>query len=595
MNILLALSQLEVTGAEVYATALADRLCALGHRVFIVSDTLTKATRAEFTPLPFNKRGFAQRLKNIRFLVNFVREHQVQVIHAHSRAAGWCAYFAARWCGIPLVTTVHGRQPTHFSRKLVKAFGDKVLAVCEAIRENLVQELGVNPHSIEVVRNGVDIPIVEKTNVKALRTEKPLVTLLGRLSKEKGDLAFRIVQEIMPLLGDEVHLRVVGGDKNGIPAKFDVFRPKVEFTGYVGNVSDYLAASDVVIGAGRSAIEALLLEKPVIAVGEARLHGLITPETLDDALHTNFGDIDSGKHFDWQTLPVNLNAALDKAQRKNHNAKILRQRVEEEFSMERLVSRIDAIYQQAWSEKRRYEVPLLTYHRIVQNKQDRGSVPIWVTTAQFEEHLQILKREGFTTLTMSDLAAMPTLAERFRPDWKPILLTFDDGYEDNYTLLFPLLQRYGFTATIFLVAGMTHNLWDKDLLNFVAAPLLTTAQILEMQRFGIDFGSHSMTHPRLGEIPFHKAAEEITRSKQVLEERLGRDMNSFCYPYGSLNADVKRLVGEAGYHFGVASDSGSLFLHDDVLEVRRIGVFPNTTAARFRRKISGGYVFRGKR
>ena len=60
-----------------------------------------------------------------------------------------------------------------------------------------------------------------------------------------------------------------------------------------------------------------------------------------------------------------------------------------------------------------------------------------------------------------------------------------------------------------------------------------------------------------------------------------------------LNADVKRLVGEAGYHFGVASIP-LLVLHDDVLEVRRIGVFPNTTAARFRRKITGGYVFRGK-
>lgn len=593
MNILMALSQLEVTGAEVYATALADRLCALGHRVFIVSDTLTKSTQADFTPLPFNKRGFRQRMRNIRFLVRFVREHHVQVIHAHSRAAGWCAYFAARWCGIPLVTTVHGRQPTHFSRKLVKAFGDKVLPVCEAIRENLVQELGVNSRSVEIVRNGVDKPLVSEVAVEKLRVSKPLITLLGRLSKEKGDLAYRIVQEIVPLLGEGAQLRVVGGDKNGIPARFDAFRPTVEFTGYVNNVADYLAASDVVIGAGRSAIEALLLEKPVLAIGEARLHGLITPETLDGALRTNFGDIDAGKHFAWETLPSSLNAALEQLQHTSDNAVILRQRVAEEFSMERLVSSMDAIYQQAWSEKRRYEMPILTYHRIVQTKEEGGSLPIWVTTVQFEEHLQILKEEGFTTLTVSDLAAMPTLADRFRPDWKPILLTFDDGYEDNYTLLFPLLQRYGFTATIFLVAGMKQNLWDKDMGGFAPAPLLSDAQAQEMQRYGIDFGSHSMTHPRLGAIPLASAEEEIRLSKQVLEERLGRTVNSFCYPYGSLSADVKRLVGEAGYKFGIASDSGSLFLHEDVLEVRRIGVFPNTTAARFRRKITGRYVFRG--
>jgi peptidoglycan/xylan/chitin deacetylase (PgdA/CDA1 family) len=458
-----------------------------------------------------------------------------------------------------------------------------------------VQELGVKPRSVEVVRNGVDKPLVSEVVVEKLRTSKPLITLLGRLSKEKGDLAYRIVQEIMPLLGEEVQLRVVGGDKNGIPTRFDAFRPTVEFTGYVDNVADYLAASDVVIGAGRSAIEALLLEKPVVAVGEARLHGLITPETLDESLRTNFGDIDAGKHFPWETLPSSLNAALEQAQQKSDNAAIVRQRVAEEFSMEYLVSRMDAIYQQAWSEKRRYEVPILTYHRIVQTKEEGGSLPIWVTAAQFEEHLQILKEEGFTTLTLSDLAAMPTLADRFRPERKPILLTFDDGYEDNYTLLFPLLQRYGFTATIFLVAGMKQNLWDKDISGFAPAPLLSDAQAHEMQRYGIDFGSHSMTHPRLGAIPLAAAEEEIRLSKQILEERLGRAVNSFCYPYGSLSAEVKRLVGESGYQFGIASDSGSLFLHEDVLEVRRIGVFPNTTGARFRRKMMGGYVFRGKR
>jgi hypothetical protein len=320
----------------------------------------------------------------------------------------------------------------------------------------------------------------------------------------------------------------VGGDKNGIPARFDAFRPTVEFTGYVNNVADYLAASDVVIGAGRSAIEALLLEKPVLAIGEARLHGLITPETLDEALRTNFGDIDAGKHFAWETLQSSLNAALKQAQQKSNSAAIAQKHVAEEFSMEHLVSRMDAIYQQAWSEKHRYEMPILTYHRIVQTKEEGGSLPIWVTTAQFEEHLQILKEEGFTTLTVSDLAAMPTLADRFRPDWKPILLTFDDGYEDNYTLLFPLLQRYGFTATIFLVAGMKQNLWDKDMGGFAPAPLLSDAQVQEMQRYGIDFGSHSMTHPRLGAIPLASAEEEIRLSKQVLEERLGRTVNSFC-------------------------------------------------------------------
>ncbi|MFY8001662.1 MAG: polysaccharide deacetylase family protein [Candidatus Kapaibacteriota bacterium] len=595
MNILMALSQLEVTGAEAFATTLADKLIGLGYRIVIVSDTLTLPTKAAFTPIPFNKRRLPQRIRNIRAMIRLVREHRIHAIHAHSRAAGWCAYFAAWWCNVPLITTVHGRQPTHFSRKVFHAFGDKVLPICEAIRENLVAELGVQSNMVEVLRNGVAEPIVNKSSADALRTEKPLITLLGRLSKEKGELAYRIVQELMPLLGKNIHLRVVGGDKNGIPTRFNHFRPKVEFTGFVSNVPDYLAASDVVIGAGRSAIEALLLEKPTIAVGEARLHGLLTPETFADALFTNFGDIAAKQDFHGDFCRKSVEDALHLvASKEPRAAQQLKNRTAEEFSIERLLHRMDAIYQRTWSKKRRYEVPILTYHRIVRNKAEGGSLPIWVTESQFEEHLQILKHGGFTTLTVNDLAALPTLGERFNPDWKPILLTFDDGYEDNYSLLFPILQRYGFTATIFLVAGMTHNDWDKGIPGAERLPLLNIAQIQEMQRYGIDFGSHSMTHPRLASLDLLQAQAEISTSKHILEDRLGQAVMSFCYPYGSLSPDVKRLVGDSGYQFGIASDSGSAFLHEDLLEVRRIGVFPNTNARGFRRKITGGYVFQNQ-
>jgi peptidoglycan/xylan/chitin deacetylase (PgdA/CDA1 family)/glycosyltransferase involved in cell wall biosynthesis len=635
MNILMALSQLEVTGAEVYATQLADQLCALGYGVTIVSDTLTKATVAEYIPIPFNKRSFVWRMRNIRALVHIIRERHIHVVHAHSRASAWCAAAAAAWCGIPLITTVHGRQPARFSRKFVKAFGVKALAICEAVRDNLVHELGVKAARVEIVRNGVQASFDESllsplTRAGLLRSQtvassdavydqSPLpplsrgvktqdslrvsgfggmtyqhskpsktVTLIGRLSNQKGGLTREILRHALAALPEDVTVRVVGGDRNGVPATFDEFRKHVEFTGYVDNVADYIAASDVVIAAGRSAIESVLLEKPTIACGEARLHGLVRLETLPDVLRTNFGDIDARQHFDWTVLERSLNTALhlDVSTAELH---ALAERVKAEFSLQTLTDRIDATFQSVYVQHCQHEIPILTYHRVVERAEDGGTLPIWVTVAQLNEHFSILKEQGFTPITIADLAVMrrTTLSHRFDADKRYVVLTFDDGYEDNYTLLFPLLDKYGFTATIFLVAGETHSVWDKA--HGSVHPLLIPSQVREMQHYGIDFGAHTMTHVRLADVPGKAAEHEIYTAKQILEERLGTAVESLCYPYGSFNADVKDCTEQAGYSFGIASDAGPFALHEDAFAVRRIGVFPNTNGRGFRRKIAGDY------
>ncbi len=597
MNILMALSQVEVTGAEVYAVTLADSLIERGHMVFIASDTLTKSTKAAFTPIPFNERSLRARLRHIRRLVSFIHRHNIHVIHAHSRAAGWCAYFAAQIAGIPLVTTVHGRQPTHFSRKFLKAFGDVVLPICEAVRDNIVHELGVHPRTVQIVRNGVSVPCAENTPQNPKNSNLKIISLIGRLSKEKGDLAYKALEALLPAIFENTNsesslvVRVIGGRE--IPERFQKFLPHVEFTGYVDNVSAWIALSDVVIGAGRSAIEGILMGKPTIAVGEAWLHGLVTRKNLAEVLQTNFGDIATQKSFDWAILGRDVQTAL----RLDACDEVVQQTVRREFSIETLTNSVESAYQTALVQRYRYEMPILTYHRIVRTPKEGGALPIWVTAEQFEQHLQFLKQQGFQTTTFRDLDVPNRFEDhavphRTKPK-KRIILSFDDGYEDNYTLLFPLLKKYGMTAVIFLVADRTENTWDNE--NISGLPplkLLNTAQILEMQEYGIEFGSHTLTHPHLPNIPLEQAQREITESKLRLEERLGRLVQTFCYPYGALNEQIKVVVREAGYKYGIASDSGGLALHEDLLEIRRIGVFPNTTRRGFARKITGKYSFR---
>ena len=144
----MALSQLEITGAEVYATTIADELIERGNKVYIVSDTLSTPTKAEYIKLEFNKRSLLKRIEHIKFLYNLIKEKDIQIVHAHSRASSWSCQVACKLAGIPLITTTHGRQPIHFSRKLIKAFGDYSIAVCENIKKHMVNDIGFSENKI---------------------------------------------------------------------------------------------------------------------------------------------------------------------------------------------------------------------------------------------------------------------------------------------------------------------------------------------------------------------------------------------------------------------------------------------------------------
>ncbi|MFR4479745.1 MAG: glycosyltransferase, partial [Fusobacterium sp.] len=189
MNILMALSQLEVTGAEVYGVTLADELINRGNKVMIVSDTLTKKCKAEYIKLEFNKRGLGNRINQVKTLLKIIRENDIQVVHAHSRASSWSSAIACKIAGIPLVTSTHGRQPVHLSRKVFKAFGDLTIPVCENIQTHLVNDLGVKPNKSVVLRNPIDTSLYS-FEPKEDKKDKKIISIIGRLSGPKGDVAY---------------------------------------------------------------------------------------------------------------------------------------------------------------------------------------------------------------------------------------------------------------------------------------------------------------------------------------------------------------------------------------------------------------------
>ncbi len=195
---------------------------------------------------------------------------------------------------------------------------------------------------------------------------------------------------------------------------------------------------------------------------------------------------------------------------------------------------------------------------------------------------------GYRVLPLAELA--DRLAARAPLPDRAVVLTFDDGFRDNYEHAFPVLQRYAMPATIFLVAGYVGT---ERLPVLTGAPVvprpLDWAQVREMHGRGIEFGSHTLTHPPLSRLPHDAAWREIRESRQVIEDHLGAPVRAFCYPRGDFDRAVKAMVREAGYRVACTTRPGVNAARSDPFALRRTYVGPHDTPAEFARKLEGGY------
>ncbi|MBI3553647.1 MAG: polysaccharide deacetylase family protein [Elusimicrobia bacterium] len=211
-----------------------------------------------------------------------------------------------------------------------------------------------------------------------------------------------------------------------------------------------------------------------------------------------------------------------------------------------------------WRRKVSGGIPALMYHKIGTAPQGSRLKKLWVTTAEFREQMEYLRDNGYTTLTFTEMREIEA-GKSPRPE-KPVIVTFDDGYANNYTDAYPVLRELGLKGCVFLVYETieSHNSWhDPESEPWI--PMLTWAQVKEMQDSGVvEFGSHTMRHRNLPTIPLDEARWELTESKKRLEEKLGRSMLGFAYPYGAgaYAPEVRRAAREAGYRYDFGIKQG---------------------------------------
>jgi len=616
MRILHVASAEFYAGSVAYAVQLAEAHRAQGHQVWILSDATHLPTGATLVQAPIVNRRYGQRFRNSQTIRQLVQREKIDVVHAHSRAASWVSYLALRGLRVPLVSTVHGRQHLHASTSLFDIYGDTVIAICANLREHLIAEVKMAPTKIAEIPNGVDFAATTETSRPGEGAPSApgvlRLSFIGRFNGGKGERAAALLQQVFPVLLREfpaLHVALVGGELDQLPAAGKAalaelqaaFGARVEVVGFTDDVPGWLHRSTLVIGAGRVAIEALGAGRPVLALGEVSTEGIVTLATFAAAAASNFGDISARvapTQVDFAAILGEVRAFLAAPQ---PVPGALQQQARAHYALAPVAARVLEVYQQARMRKASPGfIPVLMYHKIP-DAPLATKHQIFVTKENFEKHLAYFRRQQLTPITFLDYLQFARgerpLAEFPR---RPIILTFDDGYTDNYTNLLPLMQQYGYRGVLYLLGDfdIRYNRWDVDVdPTEPRSEIMDAAQKSAFVAAGWEIGAHTMSHAKLTELPLPVAAQEIEQSKTALETALHTTIVSFAYPFGNCNAEVKNAVRAAGFAFGIATDSGGMHLEDDRMQVFRVNMFPNETTSSLFKKTSPWYrkYYRWKR
>ena len=213
--------------------------------------------------------------------------------------------------------------------------------------------------------------------------------------------------------------------------------------------------------------------------------------------------------------------------------------------------------------ERQARVPTLMYHHIEDPPPGADAVrrDLSVSPKDFEKQLAYLRQEGYESITLNDLTLHLTVGKPLPP--KPIILTFDDGYANAYTDAFPLLQRYGFVGTFFLISEPM----DAGDPNF-----LSWAEVEEMYAAGMSFEPHSYNHPDMRNRGFDFVVFQILAPKEAIEARTGEPCRFFAYPAGRYDQFVIAVLRSAHFWGAVLPEQGATHTADELLTLRRVRV-----------------------
>lgn len=219
-------------------------------------------------------------------------------------------------------------------------------------------------------------------------------------------------------------------------------------------------------------------------------------------------------------------------------------------------------------------VPILMYHRIdwLPANPDALRRSLSITPSEFDSQVRFLKERGFTAVTLADVYEALQGKRKLPP--KPVVLTFDDGYVDNYANAFPVLKRYGFSGTFFVLTDVAGT-----------GEYMSWEQLKEMHAAGMKIESHGRTHLDLAKLSSAGMSSQIKGARDAIEARLGATPRFYAYPSGSYNRDVIETVKTNGYLAAVTTVYGTDHTLQKAYELKRVRVDGRESFAAFARKV----------
>lgn len=214
-------------------------------------------------------------------------------------------------------------------------------------------------------------------------------------------------------------------------------------------------------------------------------------------------------------------------------------------------------------------VPVLYYHSVKESADNE----VTISPKTLRQQLKYVKDQGYITLTLSELKNYILNNSPIPP--KSIVITFDDGYMDNYYNAFPALKDLNMVATIFCITS-----------NLDGSYYLSKDAISEMSNYGIDIQSHTVTHTKLSKLTYDQQLAELKESKKTLESIVGKKIDSIAYPYGDFNDDSIKAAKNAGYTLGFTTERGLSDRNDNPLKLNRIYISSKYSIDTFKEVLS---------
>ncbi|MFN2170187.1 MAG: polysaccharide deacetylase family protein [Candidatus Promineifilaceae bacterium] len=231
------------------------------------------------------------------------------------------------------------------------------------------------------------------------------------------------------------------------------------------------------------------------------------------------------------------------------------------------------------------KVPILMYHYISEPPEDADKYrkDLSVTPEDFNAQMSYLAENGFETVDLYELSL--AITNKIDLPEKPIVISFDDGYLDNFENAFPILQKYGMQGTFFIIT---------EFIDERRAGYMTWDNVEEISKAGMRIESHSKTHPDLSTAERDFIIYEVRGSQETIAAHIGYTPRYFCYPSGRYNEETMAILGELDFWGAVTTADGSWHGFDDRFEWSRVRMRNTTTLAEFKDTVNPSGTVAGK-